>query len=140
MHSLVTTSQSQNHAGLAHKVTWSFSWSLKGTWDPGAGDRASGTAIPVTCVVLTVALIQLHQHGGWDDQEVPQRRCHRVHHHRKSLTQTAQTLQHTIDPLSRPEQGDAQPFRYSSWMENFQGQSSQCHLAMGQRDRKGGWS
>ena len=49
----------------------------------------------LTCVVLAVALVQLHQHGGWDHQEVPQGGCHRVHHHREPLAQAAQALQRT---------------------------------------------
>lgn len=64
-----------------------------------------GYSCPVTCVVLTVALIELHQHGGWDDEEVPQRWHHRVHHHREPLTQAAQTLQHTIDLSCSPGKG-----------------------------------
>lgn len=44
----------------------------------GAGDRRCGLGYshPLTCVVLTVAFIELHQHGRWDNQEVPQRRHH----------------------------------------------------------------
>lgn len=44
----------------------------------GAGDGRCGLGYshPLTCVVLTVAFIELHQHRRWDNQEVPQRRHH----------------------------------------------------------------
>lgn len=91
-------------------------------------------ASTVTCVVLTVALIELHQHGGWDNQEVPQRWHHRVHHHREPLTEAAQTLQQTIDTSHSP--GGAgragprseTPSRYPNLTRDVQGQSSQGPL------------
>lgn len=77
-------------------------------WEGGAWREISGREEPaeklgtsphpggaLTCVVLAVALVQLHQHGGWDHQEVPQGGCHRVHHHREPLAQAAQALQRT---------------------------------------------
>lgn len=44
-----TTSQSQNDGGLAHKVMWIFSWSLKSTWRVGTREIALGTAIHYLC-------------------------------------------------------------------------------------------
>lgn len=39
--------QSWTWAELKHPVTWSFTWSLKGTQGLGTGDVALGTAIPL---------------------------------------------------------------------------------------------
>lgn len=90
-----TSSQSQNCAGLTHSHMVLF---LVPHMHTGAGGWRHGLRCshPVTCVVLTVILIELHQHRGRNDQEVPQRRRHRVYHHREPFTQASQTLQHTM--------------------------------------------
>lgn len=87
---------------------------------------------PVTCVVLTVALVQLHQHRGRDHQEVSQGWRHRVHHHREPLAQAAQALQRTAG--HQGPQGRCPPLQTPS-QSDFQGPPG--HGA--QRQKGGGW-
>lgn len=110
----------------------------EGVWEGGAWREVSGRGQPagklgtsphpggaLTCVVLAVALVQLHQHGGWDHQEVPQGGRHRVHDHREPLAQAAQALQRTRTVRGR-RSGGAHPPRHHYDRSRVM---SMCHQA-----------
>lgn len=58
-----------------------------------------------TRAVLAVVLVELDENGGGNHQEISQRGCGRVSHHRKPLAQAAQALRHSKRQFTKMTQG-----------------------------------